>query len=146
MSRLIPSLVVPAVLLASAALADDAKLPPIKRIKGVQPKRSIFKAAKRNKPLVIKTAEEAGKHFGKDAVEKLKKQVQFGKQIVLVFAWRGSGRDKLTYQVLESFPEQVVFNYKPGRTRDLRPHVYVFALRANVKWRAGRKKTKNIKR
>ena len=60
--------------------------------------------------------------------------VDFSQQCLLVFAWRGSGQDKLDYSVAESFPEQVAFAYQPGRTRDLRPHVKVFAVRANVNW------------
>ncbi len=63
-------------------------------------------------------------------------QVDFEKQIVLVFAWRGSGQDKLDYVVAESFPEQITFTYRPGRTRDLRPHVYAYALRSNVAWKS----------
>jgi len=69
-----------------------------------------------------------------DALAKLKEQVDFEKQIVLVFAWRGSGQDQMDFTVAESYPEQVRFRYKPGRTRDLRPHVYVYALRSNVTW------------
>jgi hypothetical protein len=41
----------------------------------------------------------------------------------------------MEYEVAESFPEQITFSLKPGLTRDLRPHVKIFALRANVKWR-----------
>ena len=41
---------------------------------------------------------------------------------------------EVNVNIAESYPEQVFFTYKPGRTRDLRPHVYVFALRSNVKW------------
>ena len=74
-------------------------------------------------------------YFSEDALAALTKQVDFEQRVVLVFAWRGSGQDRLSYSVAESFPEQVFFEYKPGRTKDLRPHVYVFALRANVKWR-----------
>jgi len=107
--------------------------PPIKKI-GVIPKQSVFKDASRKKPLEIQTAEEAGKHFGEDSLAKLKKVVDFEKQFVLVFAWRGSGQDRLNYAVAESFPEQIFFTHKYGRTRDLRPHIYVFALRSNVKW------------
>ena len=47
--------------------------------------------------------------------------------------------EKADYVVMESFPEQIAFSCRPGRTRDLRPHVHVFALRSNVKWRAGGK-------
>lgn len=122
--------------LAAAVQAEpDPKLPSIKVVKDAKPKPSIFKAATRKKPLVLRSAEEAAPHFSEDELAKLKKQVDFDQQIVLVFAWKGSGQDRLTYEVLESYPEQVVFTYKPGRTRDLRPHVYVYVLRSNVKWR-----------
>ena len=139
MSRLIPAIAIPAILLTSVAVADK-KLPPIKQIKNARPKRGIFKEATRTKPVVIKTAEDASKHFGEKALENLKKQVKFDKQFVLVFAWRGSGQDKLSYSVLESFPEKVVFKYTRGRTRDLRPHVYIYVLRAKVEWRMGDRK------
>ena len=97
-------------------------------------KSTGFKAASRKKPLIIRSEQDAAKHFSKEALAKLKKQVDFKRQFVLVFAWRGSGQDRLRYNVAKSFPERVFFRYKPGRTRDLRPHIYVFALRSNVKW------------
>ena len=92
-----------------------------------------------NTPVELTSLEDAKKHFEGDALDQLKAKVDFGNQIVLVFAWRGSGQDKLDYVVMESFPEQIAFSYRPGRTRDLRPHVHVFAFRSNVKWRAGGK-------
>ncbi len=92
-----------------------------------------------NTPVELTSLEDAKKHFEGDALDQLKAKVDFGNQIVLVFAWRGSGQDKLDYVVMESFPEQIAFSSRPGRTRDLRPHVHVFALRSNVKWRAGGK-------
>ena len=92
-----------------------------------------------NTPVELTSLEDAKKYFEGDALDQLKAKVDFGNQIVLVFAWRGSGQDKLDYVVMESFPEQIAFSYRPGRTRDLRPHVHVFALRTNVKWRAGGK-------
>ena len=106
---------------------------PIESIK-VKPENSVFKNSNFNKPLVLKSKEEAAKHFGKEAVATLVKAVDFKKQIVLVFAWRGSGGDQLNYTVAESFPEQISFSRKFGRTRDLRSHAKVFALRSNVKW------------
>ena len=106
---------------------------PIVSIK-VKPQSSIFKNSNFNKPIVVKSKEEAAKHFGKEAVASLVKAVDFKKQIVLVFAWRGSGGDRLNYTVAESFPEQISFSRKFGRTRDLRSHAKVFALRSNVKW------------
>ena len=106
---------------------------PIVSIK-VKPQSSIFKNSNFNKPIVVKSKEEAAKHFGKEAVAALVKAVDFKKQIVLVFAWRGSGGDRLNYTVAESFPEQISFSRQFGRTRDLRSHAKVFALRSNVKW------------
>ena len=67
-------------------------------------------------------------------LKNLKKKVDFSKQTVLLFAWRGSGQDRIEYTVAESFPEQVHFSYRPGRTRDLRSHAKVYVLRSNVKW------------
>ncbi|MFQ5734111.1 MAG: hypothetical protein ACE5KM_19420 [Planctomycetaceae bacterium] len=128
---LIPALLVTLV----AAAAPDPKLPPIKRIKDAKPKKSIFKTATRKKPLVLKSQKDAAKYFGKVNLANLKKQVDFTQQFVLVFAWRGSGGDRFRVSVAESYPEQISFHYKPGRTRDLRPHVYVYVLRSNVKWR-----------
>jgi len=100
---------------------------PIIRL-NVKPTKVAF--GKWSQPTVLRTAEEAAKHFGEKPLE----GVDFKKQIVLLFAWQGSGGDKLEYVVAESFPEQIMFSMKPGLTRDLRQHVHVFALRSNVKW------------
>ena len=99
-----------------------------------KPDSSIFHNSNFNKPIVVKSKEELPKHFGKEAVAILVKAVDFKNQVVLVFAWRGSGGDQLNYTVAESFPEQITFSRQFGRTRDLRPHSKVFALRSNVKW------------
>ncbi len=112
-----------------------AAIPPIQAIKGISPKPSVFKVARRSLPVVIRSEAEAGEHFPDVAVAALTKRVDFKQQIVLVFAWRGSGQDRLTYAVAESYPEQISFTYRPGRTRDLRPHLHVYALRSNVTWR-----------
>lgn len=100
----------------------------------VTPEKSVFKDSAWNKPIVLKSQEDAAKHFGKDALDVIAKKVDFKKQIVLVFAWQGSGGDKLEYLVLESFPEQIPFSLRPGATDDIRAHSRVFALRSNVKW------------
>jgi hypothetical protein len=112
---------------ASAVNAQE----PIVRL-DVKPAKPAF--GQWDKPLVIRTAEDAGKHFDKDALEVMAKKVDFKKQFVVVFAWRGSGGDKLDYTVAESFPEQIGFSHKAGFTDDLRSHIHVFALRNNVKW------------
>jgi len=100
----------------------------------VTPEKGVFKDSAWNKPIVIKSEDDAAKHFGKEALDTISKKVDFKKQIVLVFAWQGSGGDKLQYQILESFPEQIPFSLEPGLTRDLRQHSRVFAVRSNVRW------------
>ncbi|MBT3201600.1 MAG: hypothetical protein HN350_16985 [Phycisphaerales bacterium] len=121
-------------MLAGIAAAQNA----IVTVKAT-PERSVFTSASRDKPIVIQSSAEAAKHFGKDALKMLVAGVDFKKQIVLIFAWRGSGGDRLSYNVAESFPEQIFFSTKRGRTRDLRAHMHVYALRSNVRWRVNGK-------
>jgi len=123
------SIILP-LLFAASVWADE----PITKIEGVQPKPAAFKPGGAKKPLMIKSGEDAAKHFDAENLAALKKKVDFSKQTVLLFAWRGSGQDRIEYTVLESFPEQIHFSYHPGRTRDLRSHAKVFVLRSNVKW------------
>ena len=85
-------------------------------------------------PIVLKSSEDGIKYFGKEALTKISKAVDFDKQIVLVFAWKGSGGDLFQYLIKESNPAQIVFSYKAGLTRDLRSHVKVYVLRSNVTW------------
>lgn len=113
-------------------------LEPIVVVKAV-PEESTFKNSAWDKPIVIKSSEDAARHFSEDARKTLAKAVDFKKQFVLVFAWRGSGGDELSYNVAESFPEQIFFSLKRGRTRDLRRHSKVYALRSNVRWRVAGK-------
>ena len=110
-------------------------IPPIKKIAKVLPLRSVFQRGASQKPIVIKSAEDAAKHFDGKNLAAIQKQVDFKQQFVLIFAWRGSGGDRLNYAVLESYPEQIVFKLKRGRTRDLRSHLHVYALRSNVTWK-----------
>jgi hypothetical protein len=115
---------------------DPPIVPSITELKDVAPLPAAFDQSSATKPLELKTAAEAAKVFSKEELAKLTKEVDFDRQVVLVFAWRGSGQDRLTFAVAESFPEQVFYTYQRGRTRDLRPHVAVHALRKNVTWKA----------
>lgn len=100
----------------------------------VKPEASVFNGAAWNKPIVIKSAQDAARYFGKDSLDHLGKQVDFAKQHLLIFAWKGSGGDKLSFAVAESFPEQIFFSRKAGFTRDLRSHTVIYAVRSNVRW------------
>jgi hypothetical protein len=119
---------------AGFAVGQEKLISPIVELK-VMPEKSVFNNSAWNKPIVIKSQEEAAKHFGKDAREWIAMKVDFNKQIVLVFAWKGSGGDKLEYKFSGPlFPVQIPFSLRPGKTDDLRSHSHVFALLSNVAW------------
>jgi len=133
--RFVLTIIAPLILCASA-IAEETKaaLPPIEAIAAPKPSKVPKDEVNEKKPLVITSLEQATKHFTDEDLDELKKKVDFTKQQLLIFAWSGSGQDKITYDVGESDPEQIFFTYQPGRTRDLRPHLYVYVLRSNVKW------------
>jgi hypothetical protein len=127
--------------LCSFALAEkQAKVKPITAVSlesshGTFTK--ILKKAGSKTPLVLDTEEAAKKYFAEKELKALKKKMNFATQKLIVIVWRGSGGDKISYTVMESFPEQVIFNYKRGMTRNLGPHFKLFALRKNVKIKEG---------
>ncbi|MCA9269012.1 MAG: hypothetical protein KDA41_11105, partial [Planctomycetales bacterium] len=125
--------------LAASVYAVEPQAVPaaIEEVAGVNPLPTAFTAAKRSEPLELKDAEAAAVYFDAEALAKLVSHVDFSKQVVLVFAWRGSGQDKLTFAVAEAKPEQIRFTILPGRTRDLRQHTKVFVLRSDVVWKVG---------
>lgn len=116
-----------------AAPADRPLINELKD-KDLRAKESVFADATRQKPIVLKSSKDGAKYFEKEALAKISKAVEFEKQIVLVFAWKGSGQDRLTFAQSEAHPKQIKFSYKPGRTRDLRPHVKIFVLQSDLKW------------
>ena len=65
---------------------------------------------------------------------RLSHEVDFSQQMLLVFACRGSGQDRLAYQLHSSPPGVVEFLFSSGRTRDLREHQQVFVLRSHRAW------------
>tara|TARA_B100000900_G_scaffold314546_1_gene273421 strand:+ start:341 stop:754 length:414 start_codon:yes stop_codon:yes gene_type:complete len=123
-------------ILVGGLFAATANHDPITQIKDLSANEALFKVASRTKPLVLKSLKNGAKYFGKKTLTKIFKAVDFEKQNVLLFAWKGSGQDRLQYVVKESFPEQIVFSYQRGRTKDLRSHVKVYVLRSDVKWAA----------
>jgi hypothetical protein len=63
---------------------------------------------------------------GRDAVAK---QVDFAKEKVVVFAWQGSGGDRLVPELKTDGGKVIaVFTYSPGATDDLRPHGFAFSI------------------
>ncbi len=124
-----------ACLLLSGDVSNVADVSPIVELQRVRPKASVWKDSTWRKPFVLKSAKDAAEHFEADSLADLLRQVDFERQFVLLFAWRGSGQDRLEVEVAESYPEQITFIHQPGRTRDLRQHARAYALRSNVTWR-----------
>jgi hypothetical protein len=120
--------------LVSGLFAAPANHDPVTELKGLSAKEAVFKGASKTKPVVVKSLKNGAKYFGKEALAKISKAVDFGKERVLVFAWKGSGQDRFQYVVKESFPEQIMFSCKRGRTKDLKSHLRVYVLRSDVKW------------
>jgi hypothetical protein len=110
-------------------------LPPI-----TEAKRLVLKNQKDGengfpRGIILKSEKEAREILSSDSVEYLVGKVDYDRQLLVVFAWAGSGMDKVTYEVAESFPEQVKFELVRGRTRDYVHHVQPFIVRKNVRWR-----------
>ena len=92
--------------LAFAALSC-VPLPAVKAVEGLSPARSLFEQGRPNKPVVFKSLDEAKRYLSAKDLVRLRQQVDFRAQRVLLFAWQGSGQDKLDYSVLESNPPQL---------------------------------------
>jgi hypothetical protein len=124
----------------SALIAEDKPAPltplDLKDVATVQPKEGDV-----TKPTEIKSTEELAKSplFGAGAADKLMKHVDFAKQKLVVFAWSGSGQDKLTGEFTTGKEPLARFGYTPGKTRDLRQHFVVFAVDAKAEIRAPKK-------
>jgi len=121
---------------SAIAAEPDPKLPPVQELTDWKPASAAFQEGHFTwqKPVLIDSAEVAAKYFAAADLPELKKKVDFKQQVLLVFAWSGSGQDKLTVIVAESYPEQVSFSYERGRTKDLRSHLKLYVLRSKVRW------------
>ena len=81
--------------LVGGLFAAPANHDPITELKDLSAEEAVFKAASRTKPVVLKSLKNGAKYFGKGTLAKISKAVDFEKQSVLLFAWKGSGQDRL---------------------------------------------------
>jgi len=83
-----------------------------------------------DKPTKVTSAADLAKLVpDEDAQKAITKNVDFKKEYLVVFAWSGSGGDKVSFETKKGKEgEEAVFTYKRGLTRDLRGHFKVFAL------------------
>ena len=121
------------VLLITGTTTWAAPPQPIEKLAKIEAKSTVFRVATHDRPIVLRTEKEIGRHFARADRIKVLKEVDLTKQVVLVFAWRGSGQDRLAYTLLKSNPPQIAFQFTRGRTRDLRPHVYIYAMRSDIR-------------
>lgn len=123
------SAILAAVFLAAPALAADDK-PVVKEIPTKDLKVKPPRGGKATEPTVITSADELAKCpvCGGEA-EAIGKQVDFDKEKLLVFAWSGSGQDKVAVTgETKDGKTTVTPTFTAGRTRDFRPHVKLFVV------------------
>lgn len=87
---------------------------------------------KLNAPIILNSMEEALKHLTRDSMERIAEVVDFEKQQVVVFAWQGSGQDRLNGHLV-SPKDGANFQYTPGRTKDLKTHSTIYAMPKGTK-------------
>jgi|GEM_PF-2691029 hypothetical protein len=121
----------------TAIAKADAKAPAgVKELKGIKPVASAAGRGSANKPTAIKDKAALAKTFSdKAAQQAILKQVDFSKEILLVFRWAGSGQDRIAATSQKTKDGlAVVFGYSRGLTRDLRRHFKVYAVAKDAKW------------
>ena len=120
--------------LLTADEKKDAK-PTVKEIPTKDLKLTIPEKGKPTEPTTITSAGDLAKNevVGK-AADDIKEQIDFNKQKLLVFAWHGSGQDRMTASIGAEGKDLIVFvEFLPGKTKDFRPHTRLFAVPKDLK-------------
>jgi hypothetical protein len=108
--------------------------PAMRELGGLEAKPTAFQSGRPLQPKVIRSEKEAGEYLTEEATAEVKKRVDFSKESVLLFAWRGSGQDHLKIATVDL---RTTFSLEAGRTKDLREHVKVLVLGKNAPWGVG---------
>jgi hypothetical protein len=136
MRRVVFTLLVcaPLVLADEKAEPKDPKAPKAREIAvGQLNVRGLF-----DKPTQITSAKELEKSVAdKDARGAILKKVDLKKEYLLLFAWAGSGGDRLSFTAGKD-GKLVTFTLQPGHTDDLRYHVKLYALPKGAKYKVAR--------
>ena len=115
-----------------AVAADDKEKdkPAIKEIDTKDLKLTFPRGGKGVEPTTITSAEDLAKNgvVSKSADEIMKK-VDFAKEKLVVFAWAGSGQDKLASELKTADNKSTAtFALTRGLTRDLRQHIHLYVV------------------
>ena len=113
----------------SLAVAADEK-PAIKELSTKDLKLNFPRGGKATEPATIASAEDLAKNdVIKDAADEIKKKIDFSKEKLVVFAWGGSGQDKLAADLKTADKKTTaLFSYTLGRTRDFRVHTHLYVV------------------
>jgi hypothetical protein len=112
----------------SAALAEDK--PAVKEIATKDLKLVFPQAGKATEPATITSADDLAKNaVVKGEADAIKKQIDFAKEKLVVFAWGGSGQDKLAADLkVEDKKATATFALTRGLTRDFRQHFHLYVV------------------
>lgn len=112
----------------SVAPADDK--PAVKEIATKDLKLAFPQAGKATEPTSITSADDLAKNeVVKGEADALKKQIDFAKEKLVVFAWGGSGGDKLAADLkVEDKKATATFSLTRGLTRDFRQHFHLYVV------------------
>ena len=127
-----PTLLTAAALLLAVSVVTTAhaeKLVLPVSLEGIERDKHRGKATE---PRSAKTAAELRELLGEAAAAKFKGRMDFATHNFVLFQWAGSGQDRITAVVKDG---TAIFQYKRGRTRDLRQHRLGFAVKNGIKWR-----------
>ena len=122
--------------LTAIAKLDAKPAVGVREISGLKPGGPANTRGRADKPTVIKENAGVAKLFNDKATQaKILKEVNFDKEILLVFRWAGSGQDRIAATGKKTDKGiEVVFGYSRGLTRDLRRHFKVYAVVKDAKW------------
>lgn len=84
------------------------------------------------KPKRLETLDETTGILGQTCAASIWTQMSFDTHDVLLFEWSGSGQDELVIHNIED--GVCTFEYRRGRTRDLRKHTEAFSIPKEMDW------------
>ena len=119
-----------------------APISPMKKLKDMEANGDAIESIVRNEklkttieklkaPIVIGSMEDAAKYLTRASMEKI--EVDFNTHQLVVFAWQGSGQDRLNGHLSRAEGAAAQFYYHPGRTEDLRTHSTVYTMPKGTK-------------
>ena len=118
-----------ALVVGSLAAAADEK-PAIKELDTKDLKLTFPRGGKGTEPTVVATAEELKKNgVVAQSADEIAKKIDFAKEKLVIFAWGGSGGDKLAPDLKTADKKTTAeFALTRGLTRDFRQHIHLYVV------------------